>query len=300
MRHTQLDRLTGRQLQKSPLKLIGAKSRIRGWLYQFFPEHETYIEPFLGSGTVLIGKPPAAGEIASDLNYYVINFFKVLQDNPEEFWSQYLSYKAILLVWGKGQFEHLKKIVVKTNDPVIKAVAFYLITKVCMNGIWRLNKAGECNSSYCGQTTGRGFMDREFFDAVLERIKDVNFIHINAKIAVTSSIFLPDQDKMFMFLDPPYRYTGKIKENKGCVTTYNGLRFTEQDHIDLESYLRQLSCKWLMTINDDEVIRELYKDYDIIPHDVRYCASQTPAGRGLRPELLVANYDITSRRQDKV
>jgi DNA adenine methylase len=105
-----------------------------------------------------------------------------------------------------------------------------------------------------------------------------------------------DVQDSFIFLDPPYRYTGKIKNDKGCVTVYNGEIFTDEQHLKLNKYLRGIKqAKWLMTINDDEWIRELYDGYEIVSNSVFYSCSNTKAGRGHRKELLIANYPITEK-----
>jgi len=48
------------------------------------PPHHTYIEPFGGSGAVLLNKRPAPVEIFNDIDSNIYNFFKVCRD-PEKF-----------------------------------------------------------------------------------------------------------------------------------------------------------------------------------------------------------------------
>lgn len=62
----------------------GSKWRIADWIISFFPEHETYLEPFFGSGAVLFSKEPSALETINDIDGEVINLFNIIRERPEE------------------------------------------------------------------------------------------------------------------------------------------------------------------------------------------------------------------------
>lgn len=42
---------------KTIFKYPGGKWSIAKWIISFFPEHHSYLEPFFGSGAVLMNKP---------------------------------------------------------------------------------------------------------------------------------------------------------------------------------------------------------------------------------------------------
>lgn len=266
-----------KQLLKPGLKLIGAKTKIRQRLYDLFPkDYDMYVEPFMGTLGVLIGHDPVEHEFAYDLNEHVINYYKVLQNSPDEFWVKLQSWLQFEDQLTKSHFTDLKYDLVRSTDDIERAVYHYLIVKSCWNGILRFNQAGECNSSF-NTFQKRGWFTPEWFWQVVERVKKVKFNVQDYK--TTLSIDYPKS--AFIFVDPPYR---------ACKTTYNGQKFSDQDHIDLFWLLDELNCKWMLTINDDEFTRDLYKNYNIIAHDVAYSCSQTNSGRGKKPELIVTNY----------
>ena len=68
---------------KTVLKYPGAKNRIAKWIVNFIPEHDVYLEPFAGSLAVFFNKPRCHIETINDLHGEVINYFKVLRDNPD-------------------------------------------------------------------------------------------------------------------------------------------------------------------------------------------------------------------------
>lgn len=256
----------------------------------------------MGSGAVFMGREVPPVETITDINEYAIEFFKNIKTHPEKFWDLLNQHLSNLYSEGVDNIDHGRKcfnewklgVVHKDTDPVERSVFFYLITKNAMNGIWRKNKKGECNSSYCKVLTGRGIMTREWFDIVRERIKHTNFQHMDFR---TSLKYASQCSSTFVFLDPPYRLK-TIENGRGCVTTYNAKKFTDQDHQDLNTVLLQAQYNWLLTINDDDWIREIYKECYIVPHEVFYSCSQTSNGRGRRPELLIANYDISKVQLD--
>jgi DNA adenine methylase len=63
---------------RPPLKWHGGKSYLARRIVELMPEHETYVEPFVGGGSVLLNKPKANREVASDIDAGLINFWKYL------------------------------------------------------------------------------------------------------------------------------------------------------------------------------------------------------------------------------
>lgn len=69
---------------KRILHYPGSKWSMAEWIISFFPEHETYLEPFFGSGAVFFSKSPSKIETINDLDGAIVNLFKVIRDNPIE------------------------------------------------------------------------------------------------------------------------------------------------------------------------------------------------------------------------
>ncbi len=284
-------RYTGRKIIKPGLKLIGAKTKTRDILYQYRPKDCTkYIEPFLGTGGILIGNdPPLDIEIGADVNEALINYYKVLQSRPEELFRSICGLvekiesaeDGSFWKWirgNEGLFAPNKDMMhIDKEGEITWAVWFYCITKYAMNGIYRKNKKGICNSSWCQTVKGRGIFTEEWFWAVHDRVKNVQF-----KCQDYGETIKEADENTWLILDSPYSH---------CKTTYNGVGWKPKDFMLYATRLMECRGKWLVTINDNEFIRSLFKDYRIIDNPTSYSASQTVNGRGVHKELIVLNYE---------
>ncbi len=69
---------------KAPFPWFGGKRKIAGMIWERFGAVQNYIEPFFGSGAVLLSRPDEPGtETVNDLDGFVSNFWRALQADPE-------------------------------------------------------------------------------------------------------------------------------------------------------------------------------------------------------------------------
>ena len=66
------------------LKYPGAKWRIAPWILSFIPPHESYLEPYFGSGGVFFAKTKSRIETINDIDGDVVHFFKICRDRPDD------------------------------------------------------------------------------------------------------------------------------------------------------------------------------------------------------------------------
>src|SRR5205807_10593918 len=77
-----------------PLPYIGGKNRLATKIISMLPEHFTYVEPFAGGAQVLFHKQPSNVEVLNDLDFDIVNFFRVCQWHYDEL-VRYLRYCLI-------------------------------------------------------------------------------------------------------------------------------------------------------------------------------------------------------------
>jgi DNA adenine methylase len=283
-------------LLKPGIKLIGGKQgqkkdSARSLVYKLEPENTiSYVEPFLGSASCLIGKRKHNIELVGDINRYIINFFQTFQLNKESLWGH---IQDLLKDMSEEKWKRIRDDSDYYNDNSCRectAAWFYIINKFSNNGIFRTNKSGKCNSSFCKTVKGRGIYDSDWFNKVYERIKDVKFYNTEFQQLLEESESKLDPKTNWIFLDPPYFL--KDKDNlDGSVTIYNGKKFTKSDHERLCWILKNIKSRWCMTINDSLWVRRNYEQFNLLENNVYYSCSNTKKGRGEKKELIVLNYD---------
>jgi len=113
----------------------GSKHLLSGWIIGHIPyAHDAYVEPFGGSAAVLLQKARSPLEIYNDLNEDVVNFFRVLREQPEEL------IRAIRLTpFAKREWELSFE---ETAEPLEKARRFYARAYMSIAGATTQNNPG--------------------------------------------------------------------------------------------------------------------------------------------------------------
>jgi len=69
---------------RSPFPWFGGKARVASLVWERFGSVRNYVEPFFGSGAVLLQRPePDGTETVNDADGYVANFWRALQHDPD-------------------------------------------------------------------------------------------------------------------------------------------------------------------------------------------------------------------------
>lgn len=69
---------------------IGGKRRLADRIFQLFPRHSCYVEPFAGGAALFFLRPvPAEVEVLNDVNGDLVNLYRVVQHHLEEFVRQF-------------------------------------------------------------------------------------------------------------------------------------------------------------------------------------------------------------------
>ena len=69
---------------KAPYPYFGGKSKAAPLIWDRFGDVANYVEPFFGSGAVLLSRPtPHKTETVNDINCYLSNFWRAIKHDPE-------------------------------------------------------------------------------------------------------------------------------------------------------------------------------------------------------------------------
>ena len=102
------------------LRWPGAKWRIASWIVSMFPRHDTYCEPFFGSGAIFFTKSPSGTETINDRDSEIYNLFQVYRNHPDE-----LARLVEMTPYSREEYLESYK---KTGDPIERARKFLVRT----------------------------------------------------------------------------------------------------------------------------------------------------------------------------
>ena len=251
---------------------LGGKTAMIPHLLKLIPAHDIYIEIFGGSAELLFSKARSQAEVYNDINGDLVNLFMVVRDKPQAFKERLewlLQSRETHEKW-KTQF--------KTNqapqEPVERAVRFYYILCTQFAGkMWGGWAYPRINRRYWGE----------------HRIKILTEIHRRLqRVYIERSDFRKifstwDTPNSFFYCDPPYLDTAGYQQG-----------FSRADHEDLARRLRGLEGKWLLTVGENPLMRELYADYPIDEVEILCSAKKTERGGSKTrfTNLIIKNYDL--------
>ena len=98
-------------------------------------------------------------------------------------------------------------------------------------------------------------------------------------------MLVQDGKKVFLFLDPPY-YSQRNSKLYGN----NGDLHVQFDHELFAETVTNCKHNWLITYDNDQYIRGLYRDYYITDWSLQYGMNQSNGSTKRGRELIITNY----------
>lgn len=223
---------------------------------QAFPddyESMTYVEPFVGGGSIFFNKEPSTKEVINDFSDDLIRLYREVKKNPEEL------NRRINGTYTRKDFEKMKTL--HPSSDLGKVVKQYLLSFLSYLG------TGELFAPR--QTSGSRIVKRDF-QPYSERLSSVTILNQDYKKVIHDY----DSPNTFFYLDPPY------EDSEKTVSEYTDIDFDEMFRI-----LSSIKGKFLMSVNNSKRIRDLFKGFTIKKMKTTYKLSPRPV-----VELLISNY----------
>ena len=280
---------------------MGNKTSILHILYALFPtSYGRYIEPFGGSGAVLLGKPkPDSFEVYNDYNGNLVNLFRCMRDRPlefiralgflnlnarddfnvikrffrkEEFTDEYLQSQLDLtnILLPDLQASELRELyTANTKDYDLRRAVLFL--KLVRYSYSSGGKSYSCQPFNIASLFG-------FIQDLSKRLGDIVIENHDFEVLIRHY----DRPDAFFYCDPPY-YTSEYVYDCG---------FTWEDHVRLKHTLAEAKGKWLVSYNDCPEIRDLYRGCNFFEFKRIHSMVQKYAPGKEFAELLIGNYDL--------
>lgn len=270
---------------KPYLKWAGGKRQLLPEIRKYLPEKRggyTYYEPFTGAGAVFFDLRPERAVI-NDCNTQLMMTYRVIKENVEELINLLNFHREQNGRDYYYEIRNLDRDTLQFNalSDTEKAARLIFLNKTCYNGLYRVNSRGLFNVPY-----GRYINPVIFEEWNLREIGgylnayDVSITSLDFEDALTGA-----GKEAFVYFDPPYHQTGKA-----AFTAYQAKRFGEDEQRRLRDVFVKAvgrGARCLLSNADSAFIRELYRDFEIIPVGARRAINSRAAGRGLVGEVLV-------------
>ena len=228
------------------LNVAGAKARIAPWIVSHLPPHQIYVEPFGGSGAVLMAKPPAKMEVFNDADGGLVHFFQVLAAEPQNLIARVdgLLYSP----WRDSR---------PSTDPVELEARFFLhnnTTWPVANGNSFRRQRYPDKKSKTGRSVAVIFQQRKTLLAqAAARIRHVIFEHGDALKLIARY----DGADVLFYIDPPYY--GERRSH-----LYNHEMMDESSHRRLAALVHNVRAAVIVSGYASELYKELYGDWQVV------------------------------------
>ena len=274
---------------KTFIKWSGNKSKHLRHIIPHIPdEYNTYIEPFVGSGALLLKLEPESW-IINDLNKDLINVWKYIKNDPETIIAGFKKFgKKFKPMSKENKKKYCKEIIQKIDGMKydINRAITYMLMKHCsyMGNIFVKNKFYFCGLDLNISFNNRcGFLDKPHLDNMLDvsdYLNDTKGIILNTDY---KTVLYKANTGDFVFMDPPY------VEDHSYQFNYNKDEILDESFIlGLLNEVKKLDdrgVKWIMTQSDTRTIRSIFKGYKIVKFPVYRAAKKEYTN-----ELLIKNY----------
>lgn len=250
-----------------PLAYLGGKNRIAKKIIALIPEHTCYIEPFCGGAQVFFHKSPSKVELLNDRSEDIFNFLRICQQHHEEL-RRYLHFCIVSRRW----FELFEKTPPETLTDVQRAARFFYLQKNCYGGlVVRRNFAASVQD-------GSNYNPEAL--AELLRKTHERLLHVQLECLPYQDILRKyDRPFTFFYCDPPYFNRPYYKFN-----------FEEKDYVELAERLQKLKGRFLLSLNDTEETRRIFRSFKVKKLEMSYSSQRKPGKR--YQELLISNYTL--------
>jgi len=260
------------------LKWAGGKTWLLPTLQQLRPkEFNNYHEPFLGGGSHFFDLRTQGFKGTSflyDLNKELLRTYSAIKIAPSAVLDR---LDVHISCHSENYFRELRIQNLRVMNKYEVAARMIYLNRAGFNGLYRVNKKGKCNIPW-------GKRDSITFDEF--NIHKVSTALENTVITLGDfgNVLKNAQDGDFALLDPPYP-NGFVK--------YTSVGFDETDQKRLREVCLELTNRnvsFIQTNADCQFIRNLYRDFEIIPVEAKRNINCKGNGRGNVGEVIIMNY----------
>ena len=259
---------------KPPFSYYGGKTTLAPEIARLLPEHDHYVEPFAGSLAVLLAKAPSRAETVNDLDGDLVNFWRVLRDQPDE-----LVRMAMLTPHSRKEYE-LSKSLADIDDLERARRVWVRLTQGRSNSMkptgWRYGRdISKIMGSHIKTHAGH-------IESAASRISTVS---IENRDAVGMIQDYGSEPKACIYADPPYLGSTRA-------SNYRLEMLEDSLHVKLADALRNCNASVVLSGYASPLYEELFDGW----HRMELKAPTALSGRAAENEVLWSNVPLGTQQ----
>lgn len=271
----------------TPLRYPGGKTWLLGYVKEFLEFHKleprVVVEPYAGSASISVGLLRVGlvhEAYISEKDPLIVAFWNAVLENNDEL-VEYVSTLEISMDMWFSSRKYLSYDSAEKYGTIELAGAFLFFNRTNYSGIIKGGPLGGKKQESPYKLDCRFNRKR-----IIERIRNLQSLegrlHVSERdgIDFMKKMTLTGSEEMIFYIDPPYYEAGR-----NLYRYY----FTDKEHEELSAFLTTLELPWLLSYDDAEFIRALYKKKTKIPVYTDYQSGYLK--KDVR-ELLISNYII--------
>ena len=286
---------------KSIFRYPGGKSKksIIRWIFDHQPQtvHE-YREPFVGGGGVFFSIPSTYVRWINDIHPGLIAVYTALRDRPLEFIKSCRNIAPIKANepvtsagprGGKPLNARLKKVFddLKFNNNCDQALRYFFINRTVHSGRVNYNIPSRV---YYSNPTGWNIVKNDLLEQAAEHLQDVQITCGDYELLLTTP-----GEHVWLYLDPPYVVNTNLA-NSSRLYEHN---FELDDHERLASVVKKCRHNIMLSYDNCDLIRTLYKGFNFIEKSWTYCGAAANITKATGNELLILNYEPPTLEENR-
>ncbi len=257
----------------------GGKYSHLDWLLPLLPKCHHFCEPFGGSAAVLINREPSPVETYNDIDGDVVNFFRVLREQPKE-----LIENIALTPFSREEFILAIQGSREGISDLERARRFYIRARQARTGLAQTATPGRWAACRNTSRRGMGGAVSRWLGSPYELIEiAARFIRVQIENRPAIEVIKAyDSPETLFYCDPPYPH-----ESRGDSNAYS-YEMTDRDHEELAEILHNVQGKVALSGYMCPLMERLYGDWNRFEAPKQKCHSV----KDERQEILWTNYDL--------
>jgi DNA adenine methylase len=271
-----------------------SKKSVREKIFSHFPEdYYEYRETMVGGGGIFFHVPTNKKRWINDLDTNLISVYSALKEDSKKFIQNCRNISPICKnenltsarSGGKNLYSlRLKKVFDKfvedtKSDPALR---YFFIHRTVWAGRVRYDLKSRM---YFSNPTGWNIVKTNKLEKAAKILEETKVTSTNYE-----ELLFQDGKDVLIYIDPPYVCNTELS-NSSRLYNHN---FELEDHARLSENLKKCKHKFILSYDNNDYIKKLYKNFNVIEEQWTYCGTSSANGINAKKqkgkELIIKNY----------